>query len=253
MTQIFVDWKNYSNQFRYSIMEMKQTGDFSDVTLVCEDGEIQAHRLVLSTGSRLLCKMLKDACSASNVGEKVELKGILKGQMDPLLDFMYNGQCFVAQNEIEGFLKRGHILELVGLQDKEGQYTKKKLSEEGQISDKQLNLVEEENNVSADKTYPIESSIQGHYVNYKEANQEPLSYPDIEKTVAEKIYSMENNIQGDYAEYIEESQEILCGPFEETKLIVDTTKKAGTHKENNASPEKTYHIESNIHKILLII
>ena len=61
MEKISVQWKNYWETFRNSLMEMRKTGDFCDVTLVCEDGDVHAHGFVLSTGSNVFSKMLKSS------------------------------------------------------------------------------------------------------------------------------------------------------------------------------------------------
>ena len=116
MEKVFVQWKNYQECFRFSLMEMRRTGDFCDVTLVCEDGDVRAHRLVLSTGSSVFSKMLKSTTAANKSDHKVQLKGIQKDELNWFLDYIYSGQSVINQNEIQSFLKKGNLLGLVGFQ-----------------------------------------------------------------------------------------------------------------------------------------
>ena len=57
MEDLFVQWKNYHE---LSIMEMRRTGDFCDVTLMCKYGDVQAHQMVLFTGSEVFSRMLRE-------------------------------------------------------------------------------------------------------------------------------------------------------------------------------------------------
>ena len=120
MEKIIVQWENYWETFSNSLVEMRKTGDFCDVTLVCEDGDVRAHGFVLSTGSNVFSKMLKSTNTNqpdhNKPNHKVQLKGISKGELNWILDYIYHGHTFLNQNEIESFLKKGNLLGLVGFQ-----------------------------------------------------------------------------------------------------------------------------------------
>jgi hypothetical protein len=45
-------WNDFQTNLKTSYSEHRKSGDFSDMTLVCEDGEqMPAHRIVLSSAS----------------------------------------------------------------------------------------------------------------------------------------------------------------------------------------------------------
>ena len=52
--------KNHWEKFGNDLMAMCENGELCDMTLVCEDGDIHAHRFVLSTWSNAFSKMLKN-------------------------------------------------------------------------------------------------------------------------------------------------------------------------------------------------
>ena len=58
MKKVCVQCKNSQEQFKYSIMKMRKRF-FCDGTLVCDDGDVPAHQIVLSAASSVFSKMLK--------------------------------------------------------------------------------------------------------------------------------------------------------------------------------------------------
>ena len=119
MPAITMQWTNYQQKFRNSLSVMQRTSDFSDVTLVCEDGEVLAHQLVLSTGSRVFNKMLKTFNNAKHQRPSVKLRGISKEELSWILDYMYTGQCILQTNNVDSFRKKGNLLGLVDIQEVE--------------------------------------------------------------------------------------------------------------------------------------
>ena len=44
-------WGEFQSFISNSVRSLREVGDFTDVTLVCEDGELEAHRVILSACS----------------------------------------------------------------------------------------------------------------------------------------------------------------------------------------------------------
>ena len=114
-----MQWTNYQEQLRNSLSEMRRTGDFSDITLIYEDGEVWAHKLVLSTGSTVFNKMLKKSNISKSQRPSVKLNGISKEEVGWILDYIYTGQSFLQLNNVESFLKKGKLLGLVDIKEVE--------------------------------------------------------------------------------------------------------------------------------------
>ena len=106
MEKVCVQWKNSPEQLRYSLMKIRRKHEFFDVTLMCDDGDVCAHRLVLFAGSSVFRKMLKSTNAAKNSENKVQLKGIKKRVLNWFLDYTYNGRSVIDQSEIRNFLKK---------------------------------------------------------------------------------------------------------------------------------------------------
>ena len=116
MENIFVEWKNHHEEFRYSLMERRRSGDFCDVTLMCEDGDILAHQIVLSAGSSVFNRMLNAAIFTKKVEQKVQLKGICVTELNLILDYIYKGHYVIPKSDIDNFFKKGTLLGLIGIQ-----------------------------------------------------------------------------------------------------------------------------------------
>ena len=57
--KLCLKWHDFQENLSSSFRELKSDHDFTDVTLACEDGHFQAHKLILSTSSLFFRRVLK--------------------------------------------------------------------------------------------------------------------------------------------------------------------------------------------------
>ena len=57
--KLCLKWHDFQENMKSSFRELKSDNDFADVTLACEDGQFQAHKLILSTSSLFFRRVLK--------------------------------------------------------------------------------------------------------------------------------------------------------------------------------------------------
>merc|ERR1712179_337790 len=85
-----------------------------DVTLATDDDfHIQAHKIIISSGSHFFNKILVKTKSPYTC---IYLKGIKKAELKHVIDFLYNGETNIAQDELEHFLEASHELQIKGLE-----------------------------------------------------------------------------------------------------------------------------------------
>ena len=53
-------WNDFENNIKNVFYDLKEEKDFADVTLVCSDGKVEAHKVILSAGSTFFRKILKE-------------------------------------------------------------------------------------------------------------------------------------------------------------------------------------------------
>jgi len=128
MQKFCLTWKDFNKVFNKEFTQLRQSGDFFDVTLACEDGQVPAHKLVLSAASDLFKQILK---KNSHEHPLIFLYGIRIADVHSILEFIYNGETEVAENGLEMLLSTGGNLRIKGLT--EASETKGSEEEEQQL------------------------------------------------------------------------------------------------------------------------
>merc|ERR1712204_50353 len=109
-------WNEFEKCTGMAFKDLLEDKDFSDVTLVSEDGEkISAHKVVLSSCSPILRKMLMGTPQHQSV--LVYLTGIQFSEISSLLKFMYLGETNILQEDLDRFIDIGRKLKVKGLTD----------------------------------------------------------------------------------------------------------------------------------------
>merc|ERR1711909_267171 len=74
---------------------------------------IQAHKIILSAGSNFFSDIF---LKSNQTNMLIYLKGINSVQLESILDFIYNGEASVGQEELKEFLETGKELQVKGFE-----------------------------------------------------------------------------------------------------------------------------------------
>ena len=108
-------WNDFSTNVVRSFSSLRNTTDFSDVTLVSSDQEkIPAHKVILSTCSEYFNNILKDK-EYSSSKLLLCLENIKSSELSDILDYIYNGEVKILEKNIERFLEIAKRFQLDGL------------------------------------------------------------------------------------------------------------------------------------------
>ena len=112
MALLSINNTEFTQNISKTFSEIRNSQEFSDVTLVCEDGEIEAHCLVLALGSHFFEKVL----SRNNGGSKtlVFMRGVKRESLAHLMDFLYCGEANVLEGSLQEFIFLSNDLGLKG-------------------------------------------------------------------------------------------------------------------------------------------
>ncbi|KAG8039867.1 hypothetical protein G9C98_000596 [Cotesia typhae] len=105
-------WNNFSNNLSDGFLAHLSNKDLVDVTLAVEGRLLQAHKLILSVCSPYFHEILKANPCEHPV---IILKDIKYHDIEALINFMYQGEVNVKQDELENFLTVAEILKVNGL------------------------------------------------------------------------------------------------------------------------------------------
>ena len=87
-------WNDFETNINEAFRDLRASKDFLDVTLVCEDEQIQAHKVILSACSSFFHSMLRRNAHQHPL---IYMKGIKFSDLQSVLCFMYQGEVSVAQ------------------------------------------------------------------------------------------------------------------------------------------------------------
>jgi len=105
-------WNDFESNISTAFRELRDDKDFFDVTLACDDEQIQAHKVILSACSPFFRTVLRRNPHAHPL---LYLKGVKFSDLQSVLNFMYHGEVNVAQEELNSFLAVAEELRVKGL------------------------------------------------------------------------------------------------------------------------------------------
>ena len=86
---------------------------FHSVTLACEDLELEAHKVILSSCSPFFKRLLWS--TSKHQHPFIYMRGLKADQLKAVIDFFYYGEVNIVQEKLEAFLELANELELKGL------------------------------------------------------------------------------------------------------------------------------------------
>ncbi|PNF19033.1 hypothetical protein B7P43_G11713 [Cryptotermes secundus] len=111
MSDLWLKW-NSQLELLSSLDNLLETESFVDVTIAVEGQLLKAHRVVLCASSRYLNSILRSNTAPHPI---IFMRDVKFVEMKTILDFIYKGEAYVAQENIQGVLKTADALKITGL------------------------------------------------------------------------------------------------------------------------------------------
>ena len=211
-------WNEFESNIGSAFRELRDDQDFFDLTLACQDDQVQAHKVILAACSPFFRRVLKRNRHEHPLRY---LKGVKHTTICSLLNFMYHGQVNIAQEELDTFLAVAEELEVKGLtQDGRAQEGVEKVKEE-RVTTTQRNLFSENINIQTSTPTKLNSCISTSKL---KSTHEKLKPPD-------------------YDDDIQEIQELTPVKVERYAVAAPTTVKDSPSTSELALVQ-SYHLES---------
>jgi len=108
MGQFDLQWNDFGENLISSCKDFREEDDLCDVTLACDDDQLKAHKIILSSGSTFFKSVFKRNPHANPL---LYLRGVKIEELRSMLDFMYTGRTQVAQGRelgIKGLVEKVH-------------------------------------------------------------------------------------------------------------------------------------------------
>jgi len=139
-------WNSFEEDVRGVYKEIRELSDFSDVTLLCEDGEVEGHRVLLAAASPLLRALLREHQHRPSL----RLAGLHLSTLRNILDFIYLGEVSLGQEELATFLTTARGLQLRGLGGELAEVVQAEVAESGRAVTV-LKVIEEQEGKAVEK------------------------------------------------------------------------------------------------------
>ena len=113
MEKFCLKWNDFQSNISKSFGSLRQEQDFFDVTLVSDDEQhVSAHKVVLSASSEFFKNILKKATHSSPM---IFLSGVSSKNLHSIMDYIYQGEVQLYQEDLNNFLDVATKLKIDGL------------------------------------------------------------------------------------------------------------------------------------------
>jgi hypothetical protein len=105
-------WNDFERNISSAFRDIRDEKEFFDITLACDDEQLQAHKVILSACSPFFKNILR---RNHHPHPLLYLKGVSFRDMEAVLNFMYHGEVNVAQDDLNSFLQVAEDLRVKGI------------------------------------------------------------------------------------------------------------------------------------------
>ena len=210
-----ISWDGFNDHIVNAFNQLKNRTEFSDVTLACDDGrKFSAHKMVLRSSSSVLREILSHI---SLNGSLIFLRGINHKCLEALLDFLYQGEVDIPENEMEMFLMVAKELKISGLSQFETLE----------------NLTSEENNENYGGNRP-----QNEAENHQKENESFQSEEENREFLMSEFETQNPENENEISEHEEERPEYMNEYSEQESVNFQTGKKSVKFDNKNSHQQK---------------
>jgi len=113
--QYHLKWNDYHSSLTQCFRDLRDNHEMFDVSIMSNGRTFKAHKLVLSACSPVFKSMLKKDRGQPFTQPLIFLHGVRQEDVLAILDFMYNGEVSVNQDDLRSFLSIAEDLKVRGL------------------------------------------------------------------------------------------------------------------------------------------
>merc|ERR1719369_253034 len=115
MENFCLRWNDFESNIREYFRELREEHSNFDITLATDDHyQVEAHKVILAAGSKFFSDVFK---KMNHKNIFIYLKGVNRKYLENVVNFLYNGEVYVTQDELPKFIELAHELEVKGLQN----------------------------------------------------------------------------------------------------------------------------------------
>lgn len=171
--------------------KLRNEKDFCDVTLACDDNQIESHKIILSSCSPIFKKLL---IQNQHNHPLLYLRGVSYSELVNLLDFMYQGEVNIANDDLNSFLALAQDLKVQGLTTDQG-LEQILNNSEPQV---QIKCPEEDSSPPKNKKRKYNKKEKCHQPNAKDSTNCPPSKSENSENDGQELGMLPLEMEGSY-------------------------------------------------------
>ena len=157
-------WNDFKDNICSSFASLREDTEFTDVTLACEDGQqVTAHKVILAASSPFFQNLFK---INKHPHPLIYMRGVKYEDLVGIIDFLYNGEATMHQENINTLLVIAEELKLKGLTNNDKQ--------SGENNDEQIHTHKLNTNKMYPKSYKELEPV--HQIKNEETNED-IAFP----------------------------------------------------------------------------
>ena len=177
-------WNDFHANVSKSFKALRSADDFYDVTLVSDDQkQMSAHKIVLSTSSEYFKNVLK---SNKHSHPMLCLNGVSSSELSSILDYIYNGEIQIYQEQLDSFLQIAQRFQLEGLMQGEEVASSKSELNEQFVEDYGILQEMDPQTTEIDRDFKIVKPPKERII-VESTSGSKLSIEDLDKRIEENI------------------------------------------------------------------
>ena len=111
--KFILNWNDFQENTKNAFGLLRGDSDLADITLACEDGQqVEAHKVILASSSPFFMNIIKRNKHQHPI---IYMRGLKMEDLGAIMDFVYNGQAEIYENNLSSFMAIAEELKLKGL------------------------------------------------------------------------------------------------------------------------------------------
>jgi len=219
-------WNDFETNISSAFRELRDDKDFFDVTIACDDEQLQAHKVILSACSPFFRNILR---RNPHQHPLLYLKGVKYTDLQSVLNFMYHGEVNIAQEELNSFLAVAEDLKVKGLTQTQSGKPQKPPSHE----------------LSSRKIHQQPTKTPTHVPDQKPPSSVPMKRPRLDPP-AQNIYTPAVPEDDDIQEVVQ--MPIKSTPIQSVAAVYPTHQPVALQEQVDDQSVETYQEDSQVYE-----
>ena len=191
MEKFSLKWNDFSSNVHKSFQNLRREEDFFNITLVGDDSKhVTAHKLVLASSSEYFKNFFSNNKKYFQSHAMICLEGLNQGDLNNVLDYIYNGEIQIYQHDLDRFLGIAERLKLEGLIGGEEQF---------KDDDGKADPIVEKNDLTVPENFVVPQNEYQMIKNVREKEKSAKPVTSVQSSDIQSLEELDQKVEESYS------------------------------------------------------